>query len=93
MQKYRADRVYEKTTNGAVAWCADWMGGPTVSLVRNCPVSWHAPGATVTAYVTGEPDTWFSIPAVCSYRGARVRGFLTRTKDDGGWMFHAERAD
>lgn len=30
-----------------------------------------------TVYATGEPDTFFSIPAVCRLMGKRVKGYLT----------------
>jgi hypothetical protein len=39
-----------------------------------------------TVYVTGEPDTYFSIPAVCSVAGCRVRGYLTGD-DNGNYVF------
>lgn len=86
MQKYRADRQGETCANGAIPWHADWIGGPSLALVKQCPVNWQTDGATVTAYVTGEADTWFSIPAVCRYLGRRVKGYITT--DDFGYVFH-----
>jgi hypothetical protein len=84
MLKYRADRS-EREADGAVAWFALWMGGPSLSKIENCR-SMFSGDARVTAFITGEPDTYFSIPAVCSFRGCRVRGYVTR--DDEGYVFH-----
>ena len=84
LQKYRADRA-EPQTDGSTRYYADWMGGPSLAKIANCRI------ATVDTrrmvYVTGEPDTWFSIPAACKVKGATVRGYLT--SDDAGMIFHA----
>lgn len=39
-----------------------------------------------TAYVTGEPNTYFSIPAVVQLQGKRVKGYLTGD-GDGNLVF------
>lgn len=83
MLKYRADSK-KRESDGAVCWYAEWMGGPSLSKVENCRTNLEG-DPRVTAFVTGEPDTWFSIPAVCSYRGCRVVGYITR--DDNGLVF------
>jgi hypothetical protein len=83
MQKYRAD-VKKAQPDGAIVWSAEWMGGRSLSMITNCRTD-MAGDPRVTAYVTGEADTFFSIPAVCSYMGCRVRGYVT--SDDDGLMF------
>ena len=83
MRKYRAD-VPETQPDGAVAWFAKWMGGPSLARINNCRL--HLAGdPRATVYITGEPDTWFSQPAVCSYKGCSVRGYVTA--DDAGLYF------
>lgn len=81
MQKYRADKATAQP-DGAIVWRAEWMGGPSLARVNNCRCSNLQGEPRVTAYATGEADTWFSIPAVCSYAGVRMRGYLTG--DDSG---------
>lgn len=76
MQKYRAD-YSEQQPDGSLAWYAKWMGGPSLAKIENCHWESLAGDVLVTAYVTGEPGTWFSTPAVCSYKGCRVRGYIT----------------
>ena len=73
LQKYRADVASPPDAWGQVEWVARWMGGPTLALVRNCVTPW----GRRTVYVTGEPDTWFSVPAACSYKKRRMTGYLT----------------
>lgn len=75
MQKYRAD-VSEAQADGAIVWSARWMGGPTVSKVDNCRLENLSGNMRRTVYVTGEPDTWFSIPAACKIAGCRVKGIF-----------------
>jgi hypothetical protein len=41
-----------------------------------------------TVYITGEPDTYFSVPAVCRIGGCRVRGYVSHEDDDGDLVFH-----
>lgn len=84
LQKYRADKAGEAQSTGAVPWFTHWMGGRTLALIRNCPIDKGVlPSRTV--YVRGEPDTYFSIPAACSYRGKAVKGFLMIR--DENWVF------
>lgn len=85
MQKYRADKS-EQMPDGAIAWFAEWMGGPTLSKVENCRLVNVEGDMRRTVYVTGEADTYFSIPAICSLAGCRVRGYLTGA--DGSYVFH-----
>ena len=85
MQKYRAD-VSKTQPDGAVLWSAKWMGGPTLAKIDNCRLVDLAGDMRRTVYITGEPDTWFSIPAVCSLAGCRMRGYVT-VADDGNEVF------
>lgn len=88
LQKYRADKAGDIATNGSQPFYADWMGGPTLALIRNCPI--EAKGTSIpprTVYVRGEPDTFFSVPAACSYRGKTVTGFITCRDEE--WVFVA----
>lgn len=86
LQKYRADKAGDKQANGATPYYALWMGGPTLALVRQCPVVNSTCITPRTVYVTGEADTWFSIPAACRYLGRTIRGYLT-TDDSGETVF------
>lgn len=84
MQKYRADKS-EAQADGATLWFANWMGGPTLAKIENCRLeNLHAGDTTMrrTVYITGEADTYFSIPAVCKIAGCRVKGYVTG--DDNG---------
>ncbi len=83
MQKYRADE-YQRQDDGANLWYAKWMGGPSLARIDNCRWESLHTQARITAYITGEPDTAFSQPAVCSYKGKRVRGYITG--DDMGQL-------
>jgi hypothetical protein len=83
MQKYRAD-VSRVQNDGAIVWSADWIGGRSLAKIENCRMNISGE-PRVTAYATDDADTWFSIPAVCSYKGCRVRGYITR--DDGELIF------
>ena len=82
--KYRTDRI-ETNENDQQTGYIDWIGGPTISKVQAvCP-----DGRTRWAYITGEPLTWFSLPAYVNNGGAgRVVGFVTT--DDGIWRFNAQ---
>ena len=84
MQKYRAD-YSEPQKDGSKAWYAKWLGGPTLAKVTDCRLN-MAGTPRRAVYVTGEPDTWFSIPASTRYMGKRVKGYLTN--DDDGFIFH-----
>lgn len=85
MQKYRAD-VSETQSDGAVLWSAKWLGGPSLARINNCRLVTLSGDMRRTVYITGEPDTVFSQPAVCSIGGKRVRGYVT--SEDGALVFH-----
>lgn len=85
MQKYRAD-VSETQADGAVCWSARWLGGDSLARINNCRLANLQGEPRRTVYITGEPDTYFSIPAVCRYGGVRVRGYVTGD-DEGNAVF------
>lgn len=85
MQKYRAD-TSEKQSDGATVWRTEWMGGPSLAKIENCRLANLHGEPRATVYVTGEADTFFSIPAVCRHLGARVKGYVT-TDDDSNLVF------
>ncbi len=86
MQKYRAD-TSEPQADGATLWFANWLGGSTLAKIDNCRLANMAGDMRRTVYITGEADTWFSIPAICRLQGCRVKGYVTGD-DDGNNVFH-----
>ena len=99
LQRYRADVAGKKQANGGTPWYADWIGGPTLAFIRDCPISNAPLGLTSelsrprTVYTTGEPDACFGIPAACRYRVVKgkqlvLRGWIT-TDEAGEFYFRA----
>lgn len=80
MQKFRADKAGDRNPNGSREWFAHWMGGPTLSKVEACPCE---DGKARTVYITGHPDTYFSVPAATRVRGQYVAGFVSYDGDNG----------
>lgn len=81
---YRLDREGPREPNGSRPVYADWMGGPSLAAVRDCP----APdGKARTARVTGEPDSFFSVPAVMTRGRVRFAGWIGH--DESGYVFHS----
>lgn len=82
--RYRDD-ISEIKADGSIAYYAKWIGGPTLSKIENCRTEingdWRA-----TVFITGEPDTFFSIPAVMIVKGVRIKGYVTT--DNDGMIFH-----
>lgn len=76
LQKYRAD-VVKTQQDGSKQWFASWMGGLSLSKIESCRIESLAGEPRVTAYVQGEPDTWFSSPAKAHYLGRVLEGYLT----------------
>ena len=79
LQKFRADRAWSKQSDGAVVWVTEWNGGRTIALVRDCRCLDQGGNEVIprrTVYAAGVPDTYFSIPAACVYRGKTIRGVL-----------------
>ena len=63
----------------------------SVAKVENCLCP---DGRRRTVWATGEPDTFFSIPAIVKVRGKNVSGYLTTYRDEPGkpgegWEFRA----
>lgn len=84
MQKYRAD-ISHPQNDGAVIWQSQCIGGPSLAKIDNCRLDNLAGDMRRTVYITGEPDTYFSQPAVCRLAGCRVRGYVTN--EDGNLVF------
>lgn len=38
LQKYRADIKGETQSNGAIPYYTNWIGGPSLALIKNCPI-------------------------------------------------------
>lgn len=89
IQKYRADTAGPAEANGAVPYYSQWLGGPSLALIRNCPIKGIPEAGHRTVYITGEPDSFFSQPARIQYQGRTVRGWISR--DESGFTFHANR--
>jgi hypothetical protein len=85
MQKYRAD-VSEQQVDGAIVWRCEWIGGPSLARINNCRLDNLAGDMRRTVYITGEANTYFSIPAVTKLAGKSVRGYVTGD-DDGNLVF------
>lgn len=80
LQKYRADIKGETQSNGAIPFYTNWIGGPTLALIKNCPIRNTVIDTGIsprTVYVKGEPDSWSSQPAACVYKGKTLRGYIT----------------
>ncbi len=84
MQRYRADKQTTQA-DGAIVWHTEWMGGPTLAKVENCLLADLEGNMRRTVYITGEADTYFSIPAVCKLARKRIRGYLT--SEDNNLVF------
>jgi len=87
LQKYRADVAGELQANGGTPYYTNWIGGPTLALVRNCKIE-NIALSPRTVYVRGEPDTWFSIPAACVSKRKVITGYLT-SDNEGEFVFRA----
>lgn len=85
LQKFRADKS-DTQADGAKLWFADWLGGPSLAKIENCRCENLHGEPRVTVYITGEADTYFSIPAACYLFGKVVRGYVTGD-DDGNRVF------
>jgi hypothetical protein len=83
LQKFRADKEGKPESNGSIPVYTQWMGGPSLAVIRNCPVEGSTPR---TVYIQSEPDTYFSQPAACRIKGKDIRGFITM--DESGFAFH-----
>jgi hypothetical protein len=85
LQRYRADEKHSQP-DGGIVWLSKWLGGPSLAKIDNCRLINLAGDMRRTVYITGEADTYFSIPAVCNLYGCRVRGYVTGD-DEGNTVF------
>jgi hypothetical protein len=86
MKRYRDD-TWKVNPVGQTCWYAQWMGGPTLSKVTKVPCP---DGKARTAFICGEPCTFFSVPAYVHDKSKRVVGWLS-WDDDGTAVFHSNR--
>jgi hypothetical protein len=82
--KFRVD-AEETNEHGQTIGHTHWMGGPSLARIKGAVCD---DGIRRTAYITGEPDTWFSIPARVNVGKRSVRGWLGC--EDGLWQFHGD---
>lgn len=84
MQRIRADYPGLTQPSGALPWYfgAPGMGWRILAKVQNCPCE---DGKPRTVYITGQPDTYFSIPAATRVKGRYVAGYVT--SDENGMRF------
>lgn len=89
LQKLRADFPGDVQSDGATPWFTRWMGGPSLALIRNCRCENRPEVTPRTVYISSlEPDTFYSIPAACKYKGKTIRGYVT-TDDNRNYVFRA----
>jgi hypothetical protein len=55
----------------------------SISKVKNCPIA--GTDIRLTVYITGQPDTFFSVPARTQYKKKSVSGFVSC--NDEGYYF------
>jgi len=82
--KFRVD-AEEVNEHGQTVGHTHWMGGPTLARIIGAVCD---DGKRRTAYVTGEPDTFFSLPARVNVGKRSISGWLG--VDDGLWRFHGD---
>lgn len=58
----------------------------SLAKIDNCRLENLAGDMRRTVYATAEPDTYFSIPAVCKIAGCRVKGYIT-SDSEGNLVF------
>jgi hypothetical protein len=75
----------ETQADGAKVWRTS-RPFDVLAKVGNCRLENLEGNMRRTVYVTGEPDTYFSIPAVCKIQGCRVKGYVTGD-GDGNLVF------
>jgi hypothetical protein len=83
LQKYSADKVGTKFSNGGEPWYARWEGGLRLALIRNC----RTPFGPLTVYIIDEVDGDEDSPAACEFMGRPVKGHVVFDSDNGGLEF------
>ena len=90
MARFRTDRL--EIRGGRLCGVTDWVGGPSLAKVF-CPCAGpYGDGLHRWAHVTGEPDSYFSQPAIVNNGKQKVRGYLT-TNDAGRFEFRVTEYD
>lgn len=89
MPRLRLDREGTPQPNGSVPVYADWMGGPSLAAIRNCPIA--GTDYRRSARITAEPDTYFSQPAEVILFGVKVKGYITTSDEPEGYEFRYYR--
>jgi hypothetical protein len=82
--KFRVD-AEEENEHGQTIGRTHWIGGPSLARVKGAVCD---DGQRRTAYVTGEPDTFFSIPARVNVGKRSVSGWLGC--EDNLYRFHGD---
>lgn len=82
--KFRVD-AEETNEHGQTIGRTHWLGGPSLARIKGAVCD---DGIRRTAYITGEPDTWFSIPARINVGKRSICGWLGC--EDGLWQFHGD---
>jgi hypothetical protein len=89
MPLYRRDRIEINEHKQEVAY-TDWMGGPDLAAIGGAICD---DGQRRNAYITGEPNTSFSVPAyVNNGKNGRVKGYIS-ANDEGAYTFNAYYVD
>ena len=83
--KFRVD-TEEINTHGQTIGTTLWIGGPSLARIKGAVCE---DGSRRTAYITSEPDTYFSIPARVNIGKASIKGFLVC--EDELWRFIANK--
>lgn len=82
--KFRVD-TEEVNEHGQTVGYTLWMGGPTLARIIGAVCD---DNQRRTAYITGEPDTFFSVPARVNVGKRSVSGWLG--VEDGLYRFHGD---
>lgn len=82
MARFRRD-TKEVNEFGQTLHYAIWMGGPTLSAIGGC----RCADKPRMVEISGQPDTFFSIPAKVKVKGKTVSGFVMVM--EGCWSFYA----
>jgi hypothetical protein len=90
LQKYRADYAGAVMPNDSIPWFSKWVGGPSLAVIRNCPVLNMYDASPRTVYAKGDANTFFTIPAVCKYKTKTIKGHITVSDD--GYVFTASHS-
>lgn len=75
-----------KLADEVFPWFADWIGGPSLVRLENCPRGKGMSRGTV--HIVGEMQDW-KIPAVTIFSKYKVKGYVTHTET--GFKFVADK--